>query len=187
MPSKQVTYVALLRGINVGGKNKVDMSALKAVFEDAGLRSVRTYINSGNVVFTSRARSRARLTSRLEKAIAARFGFDVKVLVHDLARMRSIVAAMPPDWVNDHTTKCDVMFLWDAVDRPEILDELKVKPEIDHVRYVPGAVLWSVDRGNATRSALMKVVGTPLYQQMTIRNCNMTRKLLDLMEATEER
>jgi uncharacterized protein (DUF1697 family) len=163
------------------------MSALKAVFEDAGMRSVRTYINSGNVVFASRPRSRARLATRLEKDIAARFGFDVKVLVHDLARMRSIVAAMPPDWVNDQTMKCDVLFLWDEADRPEVLDELKIKPEIDDVRYAPGAVLWSVDRGNVTRSALMKVVGTPLYQQVTIRNCNTTRKLLELMEATDGR
>lgn len=182
MPSEQLIYVALLRGINVGGKNKIDMRALRAVFEQAGMRSVRTYINSGNVVFSSRARSRARLATRLEKVIAARFGFDVKVLVCDLARMRAIVAALPPDWVNDQTMKCDVMFLWDEADRPAVLDELSIKPDIDDVRYVPGAVLWRVDRDNVTRSGMMKVVGTPPYQQMTIRNCNTARKLLELME-----
>lgn len=177
----------MLRGINVGGKNKVDMRALKAVFEDAGMRSVRTYINSGNVVFSSQARSRARLAARLEKSIAADVGFDVKVLVHDLDGMRAIVGAVPPDWVNDHTMKCDVMFLWDEADRPEILDELRIKPEIDDVRYVPGAVIWGVDGGNVTRSGLMKVVGTPLYQQMTIRNCNTARRLLELMETADGR
>lgn len=186
MPSGQVTYVALLRGINVGGKNKVDMTELRAVFEQAGMSSVRTYINSGNVVFTSRARSRARLATRLGKAIAARFGFDVKVLVRDLAGMRAVVAAMPPDWVNDQTMKCDVMFLWDEADRPDVLDELTIKPEIDDVRYVPGAVIWRTDRGNVTRSGMTNVVGTPFYQRMTIRNCNTARKLLELMEAASD-
>jgi uncharacterized protein (DUF1697 family) len=178
-----VIYIALLRGINVGGKNKVDMSDLRAVFEEAGMSSVTTYINSGNVVFSSRVRSRARLVTRLEREIAARFGFDVKVLVRDLDGMHAVVAAMPSDWVNNQTMKCDVMFLWAEADRPGVLDELRIKPEIDDVRYVPGAVIWRIDRGNATRSGLMKVVGTPLYQKMTIRNCNTARKLLELMEA----
>ncbi len=178
-------YVALLRGINVGGKNKVDMKELRTVFEQAGMSSVRTYINSGNVVFSSRARSRVKLATRLEEAIAVRFGFDVKVLVRDLESMRAVVAAIPPDRVDDQTMKCDVMFLWDEADRNGVLDQLRIKPEIDDVRYVPGAVIWQVDRGNVTRSGMIKVVGTPLYQQMTIRNCNTARKLLGLMEEAE--
>jgi uncharacterized protein (DUF1697 family) len=178
-----VIYVALLRGINVGGKNKVDMKALKAVFEDAGMTSVTTYINSGNVVFSSRARNRARLAARLEEAIASHFGFDVKVLVHDLDAIRAAVDAIAPEWANDQSMKCDVMFLWEQVDNPGVLDDLVIKPEIDDVRYVPGAVVWKVDRDNATRSGLLQLAGTPLYQQMTIRNCNTARKLLALMEA----
>jgi uncharacterized protein (DUF1697 family) len=182
-----VIYVALLRGINVGGKNKVDMGTLTAVFEQAGMRSVRTYINSGNVVFSSRARSRARLADLLEQAIATRFGFSVKVLVHDLDRVRAIVETLPPDWANDQTMKCDVLFLWDAADHPDVLDDLTIKPEIDDVRYVPGAVLWRTDRADVPRSGMQKIVGTPLYQHLTVRNCNTARKLLDLMEAAARR
>ena len=65
-----MVYVALLRGINVGGKNKVGMKELKAAFEEAGMTSVRTYINSGNVIFSSGIRGRARLGALLEEAIA---------------------------------------------------------------------------------------------------------------------
>lgn len=178
-------YVALLRGVNVGGKNKVDMKQLRTVSEQAGMSAIRTYINSGNVVFSSRARSRVKLATRLEEAIAARFGFDVKVLVRDLDGMRAVVSAIPADLVNDQTMKCDVMFLWDEADRPGVLNELRIKSGIDDVRYVPGAVIWKVDRGDVTRSGMLKVVGTPLYQQMTIRNCNTARKLLELMEVAE--
>jgi uncharacterized protein (DUF1697 family) len=176
-------YLALLRGINVGGNRKVAMGELRAVFEEAGMRSVRTYINSGNVVFASRARSQAKLAGGLEEAIAAHFGFAVRVLIRDLEAMRTVAAALPPEWVNDQTMKCDVMFLWDDVDRPTVIDELAVKPDIDEVRYVPGTVLWKVDRDVLTRSGMMRLAGTPLYEQMTIRNCNTVRKLLGMMES----
>jgi uncharacterized protein (DUF1697 family) len=177
-----MVYVALLRGINVGGKNKVDMKQLKAVFEDAGMKSVRTYINSGNVIFSSSIRSRARLASLSEEEIAQRFGFKVEVVVRDIKSMRAVVKAIPSKWTNDDKMKCDVMFLWSDVNRPSVLKELKIKPEMEDVKFESGAIIWRVDRGNVTRSGMMKLVGTPLYKRMTIRNCNTTRKLLDLME-----
>ncbi len=177
-------YVALLRGINVGGKNKVAMKQLKAVFEDGGMRSVRTYINSGNVIFDTTERARARLTQRLEDAIARRFGFRIEVLLRDLRTMRALVHAIPPEWTDDAKMRCYVMFLWDDVARPSVLEELPFKPEIDDVRYVAGAIVWRVDRKNITRSGMAKMVGTPLYKQMTIRSVNTTRKLLELMDAS---
>ena len=177
-----MVYVALLRGINVGGKNKVEMKRLKVVFEEAGMTSVRTYINSGNVVFSSTIRARARLVDLLEEAIAQRFGFKIGVLVRDVRSMRAVVAAMSSGWKDDKTTKCDVMFLWEDVDRPSVLNQLRIKPEIDDVRYVTGAIIWHVDRKDVTKSGMMKLAGTPLYKRMTIRNCNTTRKLLQLME-----
>ncbi len=178
-----MVYVALLRGINVGGQRKVDMKQLKAVFEEAGMTWVKTYINSGNVVFSSPLRSKARLVELLEPAIAGRFGFNVDVLVRDINSMRSVVKAIPSYWVNDNKMKCDVMFLWDDIARPSVLNQLQFRPEMDDVRYASGAVIWRVDRKNVTKSGMMKLVGTPLYKRMTIRNCNTTRKLLELMEA----
>lgn len=176
-----MVYVALLRGINVGGGSKINMEELKAVFDAAGMTSVKTYINSGNVVFESDEGDRRKLAGSLEDAIAMRFGFAVRVLLHDVEEMRAVVEALPAEWVNDRDTKCDVFFLWDDVDRVSVLEELEYDPEVDDVRYTPGAVLRRVDRPMAPRSRLTKVVGTPLYQQMTARNCNTARKLLSLM------
>ena len=90
-----MVYVALLRGINVGGKNKVGMKELKAAFEEAGMTSVRTYINSGNVIFSSGIRGRARLGTLLEEAIAQRFGLEIDVVLRDLKAMRAVVKAIP--------------------------------------------------------------------------------------------
>jgi uncharacterized protein (DUF1697 family) len=177
-----MTYVALLRGINVGGNNQIGMKALKAGFERLGMTAVRTYIASGNVIFEDETTPAADLMSTFEDLIKHDFGLSIRVLVKDRQAMTSIVMALPPDWANDSAMRCDVIFLWPDLDRPELIEELPVKQGIDEVRYVPGAVLWRIDRPNVTRSGLGKVVGTPNYRSMTIRNCNTTRKLLELMD-----
>jgi uncharacterized protein (DUF1697 family) len=177
-----MVYVALLRGINVGGNNKVDMRSLKETFENVGMTDVTTYINSGNVIFRSSLRSREAIAKKLEAAIKKDFGLEIRVLIRDLASMRRINKALPDNWTNDASMRCDVVYLWKEFDRPAIVNDLKFKPEIEDVVYVPGAIIWRVDRDNQTRSGLQKVVGTDLYRGVTIRNCNTARKLLALME-----
>jgi uncharacterized protein (DUF1697 family) len=175
-------YVALLRGINVSGNNKVDMRELKAVFEDAGMRAVRTYINSGNVVFEAPdAEDRAALAARLAGAIRDRFGFEVPVLLRSLDQVRAALAPLPDDWANGDAMKCDVVFLADGLTAEDVLAQVPPRPGVDTAIAAPGALIWKVDRANATRNGLLKLVGTPLYQQVTVRNCNTARKLLALM------
>jgi uncharacterized protein (DUF1697 family) len=178
-----VIYLALLRGINVGGKNKVEMARLKRLFESLGSSDVRTYINSGNVIFLD-DRDSNKLQRLIEKAIAAEFGFDVLVLVRDLASMTSVVKAIPASWKDDATMRCYVMFLWEEVDKRSVLKRLTIKEGLDDVKYVSGAVIWRVDRDELTRSGMMKLTSDELYQQMTIRNCNTVRKLADMMRAS---
>lgn len=167
----------------MGGKAPINMRQLASVFEAAGMAGVKTYINSGNVVFESAMKDRAKLTRLLEGSIEKHFGMSVRVLVKSRDELAAIAAALPKNWTNDATSKCDVFFLWPAVDKPAVLDALEYDPEIDDVRYTPGAVLRCTARKNAARSKLTKVAGTPLYQEMTIRNCNTTRKLLALLDA----
>ena len=175
--------VALLRGINVGGKNKVEMGRLRGVFEQQGLQDVRTYINTGNVIFGSDTDTGQGLASRLERAIAAEFGLELKVLLRGLESMLEVGRTLPDDWTNDSETKTDVMFLWEEVDDPSVLERLTIREGVDDVIYVPGAVLWRVDRAQYTRSGMNKIVGTKLYKAMTVRNCNTVRKLIELMTA----
>ena len=173
-------YVALLRGINVGGNNKVDMKVLKNAFERAGMTDVKTYINSGNVIFTDTIHTAQEITKKLETIIEQTFGFAVKVLLRDRSQIQAIIASLPESWQNNSVMKCDIMFLWDEVDSADILESLTIKQEIEDVKYVHGAILWRVDRHNTTRSGMLKLVGTDLYRQMTIRNCNTVRKLAQL-------
>jgi uncharacterized protein (DUF1697 family) len=180
-------YLALLRGINVGGKNKVEMSRLKATFETAGFSSVRTYINTGNVIFAAdNDNPSPKLASQIEKMIATEFGFPVAVLLLDIQAVLAVAEAIPPSWKEDSTMRCYVMFLWEDVDEPAVVERLTIKDDIDDVKYVPGAIVWRVDRAVLTRSGMMKVTNDELYRSMTIRNCNTVRKLAELMRQAEE-
>lgn len=174
-------YVALLRGINVGGNNKVEMTKLKESFESIGHTDVTTYINSGNIIFSSDNKLRE-LASEIEAVIEKDFGFKVHVVVRDVKSIRAIDKATPKTWVNDgKTMKTDVLFLWEDVDKETVLNELVIKPGIDEVQYVPGAIIWRVHCNNVSKSGLMKIIGTPLYKKITIRNINTVRKLTTLM------
>ncbi|MDN5709602.1 MAG: DUF1697 domain-containing protein [Planococcus sp. (in: firmicutes)] len=177
-------YAALLRGINVGGNNKISMKELKEVFEQAGMSSVKTYINSGNIIFKD-ARNKEQVTLVLEQAIFERFGLRIKVLVYSFDEYSLIAQAVPPEWVNDERLKSDVLFLWEQADDEGVLEQLSLKPGIDRVQYVPGAILWSVDRGDVTKSGMAKIVGTKLYKLVTVRNVNTVRKIYKLMNELE--
>ena len=179
-------YAALLRGINVGGKNKVEMRKLKATFETVGMSEVTTYINSGNVVFQDNRRKAPTVSAVLEDAIEKDLGLSIKVLIRDLPSIRKLMKALPDTWTNDNAMRCDVLFLWERFDRQDILKELTIKPEIEDVVYVPGALIWRIDRSNVTKSRLFKIIGTDLYRGMTIRNCNTVRKLAELMESVDK-
>lgn len=183
-----VHYVALVRGINVGGKAMVDMRTLKRVFEDLGYDDVATYINSGNVLFsTNRRRAVTGLSADIERAVEHELGFPVAVLVKAAAQLHAIADAVPPSWVNDASMKCDVLFLFPDVDRPSVLDEIPKKPEIEDWRYVPGAAVHRIDKAVAAKSPVTKLVGTALYQRLTIRNINTVRKLCALLRDKDKR
>jgi len=181
-----MVYTALLRGINVGGNNKVDMKILKKSFEQAGMKNVVTYINSGNIIFTTDDHTKIELTNMLEEAILDTFGLHIKVLVLSLEDMKNVMSALPETWTNDDKMKSDVLFLWEDINNESILDELTFKPEIETVNYAPGAILWAIDKINVTKSSMTKLIGTKLYKQMTVRNVNTTRKIFELMQAAEK-
>ena len=182
MAKAHTTYVALLRGINVGGRTKVAMPALKAEFEALGCEDVATYINSGNVIVRDR-RAASTLVKRAEPAIARRFGFEVAVVVRDLEAIRALCDAIPVEWTNDGEHRTDVMFLRGAADRPGLLDAIAFDPDLEDVVHLPGAIVWHLARKDARRSSARKLVGTELYRNLTIRNVNTVRKLRELMEA----
>jgi len=178
-----MVYVALLRGVNVGGKGTVSMATLKEQFESLGFEQVKTYINSGNVIFRAPETDKTKLTKQIEGTIRTP-ELDIKVLLKTHGELQKLVAEVPKSWVNNAETKCDVLFLWPEIDYPDVLKQIPNNDAVETVRYEPGAVLHNVVRANVTKSRMTRIVGTPLYKSITIRNINTVRKLLAMMEET---
>ncbi|TMG20032.1 MAG: DUF1697 domain-containing protein, partial [Chloroflexi bacterium] len=123
-----MVYVAFLRGINVGGKTIVSMAAIKEALVDLGLSDVRTYINSGNVIFSTRASDTQKLGARIEKALEERTGMPIMVLITDHKGLKKLVDAIPRNWVDDKTMRTYVLLLWKELDDGTILERLPVRP-----------------------------------------------------------
>jgi uncharacterized protein (DUF1697 family) len=167
------SYAALLRGINLGGKTVLAMSALKALCEQQGYRSVRTYIASGNVVFTTTAKEPA-VRRALEQAIAAHMGRPVAVLVRTAAELEAAIAANPfPDVAGNRLL---VFFLQESPP-PDALAGV-VSPDGEQLA-VRGRELF-VHYPNGMGRSKLKV---PLWTGATSRNMNTVRKLAELTRA----
>ncbi|MCA9391970.1 DUF1697 domain-containing protein [candidate division WWE3 bacterium] len=169
-------YVALLRGINVGGGRKVDMKILKSELEVKGYEDVSTYINSGNIFFES-SKSHDVVRNDFEKLLKSEFGLDVPTLIKTRTQIEKIAKSIPSDWENDKEQKSDVAYLFEEIDNQDVVNQLPFKTEYMTVKYVKGALLWNVARDDVNKSQLSKIVGHKLYKYMTVRNVNTARYL----------
>jgi uncharacterized protein (DUF1697 family) len=178
----ETTYVALLRGINVGGKNRILMADLRACLEEAGYEDVRTYIQSGNVVFRSTVNERETLRHDLERRLAEAFDYAATVELRDLAQMRGVVEAAPAGFGDDRDTlHYDVIFLLPPLAPAEALEALTLRDGVDAAWAGPGVVYTTRVTALASKSGISRIISHPFYQRMTIRNWNTTTKLLALV------
>jgi uncharacterized protein (DUF1697 family) len=179
-------YLALLRGINVGGKNLIRMTELATCLGENGLSSVTTYIASGNVLFEARDSSAAALTVRLEKVLAETFSYRASVVLLDRRQLRRIVARAPEGFGRRPALeRYDVLFLKPPLTSRAALPILPAREGVDRVSAGPGVLYFSRLVRRAAESRLARVVSMPIYQSMTIRNWNTTTRLLELMESAE--
>src|SRR5690606_13468588 len=176
-------YLALLRGINVGGSNIIKMSDLKKCFESLKLTDVVTYIQSGNVVFTSDINDKNKLTGNIEKALSKTFNYTAKVVVISYKDLKKIMDDKPDGFGSKPAEyRYDVIFLIDPLKPKEAIKKVKTKEGVDEAYAGRMALYFSRLIAKAAQSYLSKVVSLPEYKFMTIRNWNTTTKLLSLME-----
>lgn len=179
-------FVALLRGINVGGKNVIKMADLKACFEAMGYKDVATFIQSGNVLFTA-AGAGERLTESIEKKLSKTFGYQSQVVIRSHAQLRKAVEDAPRGFGKQPAKyRYDVIFLKEPLTAREAMDSVSVKEGVDQAWAGDGVLYFTRLTAKATQSRLGRIVQLPIYQRMTIRNWNTTVKLLALMDARAE-
>lgn len=177
-------YVALLRGINVGGKNKIKMADLAACFQAQGFTGVRTYIQSGNVVFRADEMDQARLEGLVEAALSEAFHYDASVVLRSKEEMRAIVAQAPQGFGSDATTyRYDVIYLKASLISAEAMRFVGIKDGVDQAFAGIGVLYFSRLISRASQSRLTRIISSPIYQSITIRNWNTTSALLALLES----
>ena len=175
-------YVALLRAINVGGRNLIRMADVRACLEARKYERVSTYIQSGNVLFDTDEADVAKLTAAIEMAFLEAFGTHVPVFLRSHRQMKKIVAGAPREWKRDAVLRRNVAFLRKPLTAKKAVAEMNPKPAVDSVKAGDGVVYMSTVIAMATQSTLPKIVGKPMYRDMTVRNYTTCQKLLALLD-----
>jgi uncharacterized protein (DUF1697 family) len=177
-------YVILMRGINVGGKNKIPMAELKLRLEELGFEDVVTYVQSGNVVLRSDLDAAA-LSAKIEDMLPKKFKLDsptVRVAALEHRTFEKIVAQAPEDFGKDSTSyRYNVIFLMDY-SPTEAMKQIDAREGVDAVWQGDNAIYFRYSVPNASKSRLSRIAQQPMYQSITIRNWNTTTRLLRLLE-----
>ncbi|MAZ27600.1 MAG: hypothetical protein CL868_11055 [Cytophagaceae bacterium] len=173
-----ITYIALLRGINVSGQKKIKMAELRKSLEQAGLQDVMTYIQSGNVVFKY-ALGRDGATSLLRRVIQDDFGFDVPVLIVTADFLKDVVAQKP----YNNTGKEYFVFLHDepSGESLDALNAVDVSPE--EYKIVKGCVYLNLPNGMGRAKLNNNLIEGKLKVTATTRNLNTLNVLISMAEA----
>lgn len=174
-------YVALLRGINVGGNNIIKMSELKKTVESYGFSDVITYIQSGNVIFETPEMNIQKITKKLEIKLSENFGYSARVVVRSLPQLQEIVSEVPRDWKSRDDIRCYVAFVKEPTTSDEIVSEIVLKKDIDFIKAGQGVVYMTTLLSGITKSGFSKLAGKKIYKNLTIRNYNTTKRLVELM------
>ena len=167
----------MLRGINVGGNNKIDMAALKAAFAESGFTDPKTYINSGNVLFSSE-KDIADIRGECRALIGRHFGLDIAVAVLGSAELAESVAAAPDWWGRDADSKHNAIFVIAPATVREVLEEMgRINDDYERLAFHGSVIFWSAPTATFSRTKYGAMAKHPAYRKVTVRNFNTARKL----------
>lgn len=176
-------YVAFLRGINVGGKNKVPMAELKKEFEKWGFTEVKTYLNSGNVIFSSAKDELENLREQIEIKLEASFGFEIPVLVITKARLEDILNHAPNWWGTDNKEIYDnLIFILVPATFSKVYDEIgEPKKELEKIENYDNVIFWSFNRKEYRKTNWWsKTASVDISNRLTIRTANTIKKIVKM-------
>ncbi len=177
------THVVLVRGINVGGRNAVPMAALRSALETAGLRGVRTYIQSGNVLVDAPGLTHEEVGAVVVERLATDFAVDTVVVTVTADALRATVRNAPPEFGSaPHTYHSDVAFVRAGVTTATAVKAFAVRDGVDTLWEGDGVVYFQRLSAQRTKSRLSAVMASPVYRDITIRNWATTTRLAAMLD-----
>jgi len=175
-------YLALLRGINVGGNRIIKMVDLKVAFEKSGFTDVTTFIQSGNVVFSSDEKDTEKIARKLEDTVLQTFKINSRIVVKSYSQLKKVLEEVPSEWKKENDLRCYLAFIKEPVSASDVLKEVALKEGVDSAKAGEGVLYMTTKMSGLTQSGFTKLATKKIYKDLTIRNYNTSQKLLALME-----
>lgn len=175
--------IALLRGINVSGKNKISMPELKKAFEELGFSEVKTYLNSGNVIFSNAVDDNNILSDKIKAMIKDSFDLDIPVFIFSQEELEEMLSNAPDWWGKDNKEIYDnIIFLIPPLSYAEFYDEIgNPKTEYEKVHHYQNAVFWLFSRKDYQKTNWWRETARAnIKDRITIRTANTVRKIMCL-------
>ena len=176
-------YVALLRGINISGKNKIPMAELKKGFEELEFKEVKTYLNSGNVIFSSDEEDIKKFTTQIERMIKNQFDLDIPVLVITKEALIDILHNAPKWWGDDNKEIYDnLIFIIPPAQFSDIYEKIgEPKKELEKIQSYKDVIFWSFSRKDYQKTNWWsKTASASISTKLTIRTANTIRKIANM-------
>jgi uncharacterized protein (DUF1697 family) len=176
-----IRYVAMLRGINVGGNNIIRMDELKKLFGETGFADVTAYIQSGNVIFSSCEADKAHVAMKIEESLCVKLNCKTNLALLTAAEMNEIIDGKPEGFgENMSEYRHDVIYPISPLTAGDVIKEIKTRDGVDKVYEGRHAVYISRLASELGKSHFRSIVETPIYRNITVRNWNTTVKLCKL-------
>ena len=176
-------YIALLRGINISGKNKISMSELKKVLEKSDYQNVVTYLNSGNVIFENSLHNKEAIMQDIYKIIKINFNLEIPVFVISLSELEDILNNSPVWWGTSNKDIYDnLIFIIPPVRYEDVYNAIgDPKEGVEKIEDYNNSIFWSYDLKNYRKSNWWsKTASVDIKNKITIRTANTMRKILDI-------
>lgn len=176
-------YIAFLRGVNVGGKNKIPMVELKSGFEKLGFSEVKTYLNSGNVSFSTDEEDIGILTNMTETRIKEQFGLAIPVFIVTNEALDDILGHAPGWWGTDDKEIYDnLIFIMPPATFAEVFHEIgEPRGELEKIEAYKEAVFWSFSRKDYQKTNWWsKTASAKIGNKLTIRTANTVKKIVGM-------
>ncbi|MGN0460978.1 MAG: DUF1697 domain-containing protein [Ruminococcus sp.] len=174
-------YIAFLRGINISGKNKISMPELKKGFEKLGFGEVKSYLNSGNVIFSSDEDNIESLTNQIKTMIKNQFGLDIPVLLISKEALEDILCNAPDWWGNENQEIYDnLILIMPPATFADVFNEIgEPKEEFEKIMDYKEVIFWSFSRKDYQKTNWWsKTASANISNKLTIRTANTVRKIV---------
>lgn len=172
-------YIGLLRGINVGGNHRVQMSELKELYLKWGCTKAETLLNSGNILYEWDI---PLADNKISEKLTKHFGFPIPYLSIAFEQYEYLMEQAPPWWGERPDYRHNLIFMLNDYTHTSVWEEIgEPHPQYENVAEGPGAIFWSSafeNRKHYYQTKSAKIVGTQAYKQFTIRNHKTAQKLL---------